>query len=129
MWENSTEYKLIKLNEKIKEQKNKMLEKEGIITDYKKITPEQLKHTELYKKLHKELTSILEKDTKTRKEKITEKKIKSEKSIDKYIEKMIYYYQEVREETYEVEQYELHKAQKLEKFRLEKIGIQRRGIE
>ena len=73
--------------------------------------------------------SLNKKDIKSRIEKIIEKNIKKEKNIDQYIINKIYSYQEEHDETYEVQNYEIHKAKKLEKFRLEKIGMQRKGIE
>ena len=130
LWNKSTEKKLVDLTKKMKAEKKKRMEEEGVITDYTTLSKEELKETKLWqaeaeevKKLHAEAEEKPYDRKKTQKIKEIHKK-----GIDKYITERVYYYQKVHQETYEVEApKKISRPHKKNASREEKTHGRRRG--
>lgn len=111
IWLTSTEYYLLKLNKKLKDEQKKMMAKDGIITTYNNMDIKQLKQTEIWQKIAEEYKN--EKNTK--------------KPIDMWIKASIIRYEREYGETYEMQQTNLYNAKKLEKFRHQKMKEHKRN--
>ena len=127
MWRESTEYKLIQLYKKINTKITHMYEKEGIITDYHKLTLNECKKTLLWQKIEKKCKPRhnlnKQKILKIRhilKEINTKKPLKR---LDETILSKVYLYQQEHNQTYELEQWQLYQAKKLAREREKRMSM------
>lgn len=110
IWRNSIDYKLLKLQQKQKIEKEKLYEAEGIITKYTRKNYKKSMAYKIIKNPHIETPARL---------KLIARKHKL--NIDKNIKKILYYYQEAYKETWDIQEYELTIARQIELERMKLV--------